>query len=31
MWRVLAILAVWWPSRLSGILDGPPLDTRLEH
>ena len=30
MWRVLAILAVWWPSRLSGILDGPPLDTRLE-
>lgn len=30
MWRVLAILAVWWPSRLSGLLDGPPLDTRLE-
>ena len=30
MWRVLAILALWWPSRLSGILDGPPLDTRLE-
>ncbi len=30
MWRVLAILAVWWPSRLSGILDGPPLDTRFE-
>ena len=30
MWRVLAILALWWPSRVSGILDGPPLDTRLE-
>lgn len=30
MWRVLAILALWWPARLSGILDGPPLDTRLE-
>ena len=30
MWRVLAILAVWWPSRVSGIFDGPPLDTRLE-
>ncbi|HEX6215799.1 MAG TPA: hypothetical protein VFZ38_13295, partial [Vicinamibacterales bacterium] len=30
MWRVLAILALWWPGRLSGIFDGPPLDTRLE-
>ena len=30
MWRVLAILAVLWPSRVSGILDGPPLDTPLE-
>src|SRR5687767_1853569 len=30
MWRVLAIAALLWPSRLSGIWDGPPLDTRLE-
>jgi hypothetical protein len=30
MWRVLAILALWWPSRLSGIFDGPPLDTIVE-
>src|SRR5688572_7013617 len=30
MWRVLAIVAVWWPSRVSGIFDGPPFDTRLE-
>lgn len=30
MWRVLAILAVLWPSRVSGILDGPPLDTPIE-
>ena len=30
MWRALAIVAAWWPSRVSGIFDGPPLDTRLE-
>jgi hypothetical protein len=30
MWRILAVLAVWWPSRLSGLLDGAPLDTPLE-
>ena len=30
MWRVLAVAALLWPSRLSGVLDGPPLDTRLE-
>ena len=30
MWRVLALAALLWPSRLSGIFDGPPLDTRLE-
>ena len=30
MWRVLAIAALWWPSRVSGILDGPPLDTTSE-
>ena len=30
MWRVLAIVAVLWPSRVSGILDGPPLDTPIE-
>jgi len=30
VWRVLAILAVLWPSRVSGILDGPPLDTPIE-
>jgi hypothetical protein len=27
MWRALAVIAVWWPSRLSGVLDGPPLDS----
>jgi hypothetical protein len=27
MWHVLAVIAAWWPSRLSGVLDGPPLDT----
>jgi hypothetical protein len=30
MWRVLAVIATWWPSRLSGIFDGPPLDTIAE-
>ena len=30
MWRVLAVMAVWWPSRLSGVFDGPPLDTPVE-
>jgi hypothetical protein len=30
MWRLLAIVAVLWPSRVSGLFDGPPLDTRLE-
>ncbi|MEP6782870.1 MAG: hypothetical protein ABI983_04315 [Acidobacteriota bacterium] len=23
---ILALVAVWWPSRLSGLLDGAPLD-----
>src|SRR5688572_26818994 len=30
MWRVLAIAALLWPSRLSGTLDGAPLDTFAE-
>jgi hypothetical protein len=30
MWRVLVLAAVLWPSRLSGVFDGPPLDTGLE-
>ena len=30
MWRVVAVIAVWWPSRVSGVFDGAPLDTRLE-
>src|SRR5688572_2759576 len=30
MWRVVAVIAVWWPSRVSGIFDGAPLDTRVE-
>ena len=30
MWRLLAIIAVIWPSRVSGILDGAPLDTPIE-
>jgi hypothetical protein len=28
--RVLVLIAVLWPSRVSGILDGPPLDTPIE-
>lgn len=27
IWRVIAIGALIWPSRLTGILDGAPLDT----
>ena len=30
IWRVIAIVALVWPSRLSGILDGAPLDTLPE-
>ncbi len=30
LWRVAAIVALLWPSRLSGILDGAPLDTLPE-
>ena len=30
MWFVLVLVAVLWPSRVSGPLDGPPLDTPLE-
>ena len=30
MWRVLVLVALLWPSRVSGILDGPPLDTPIE-
>ena len=30
IWRVIAIAAVVWPSRLSGPLDGAPLDTLPE-
>ncbi len=29
-WRVIAIVALVWPSRLSGTLDGAPLDTLVE-
>jgi hypothetical protein len=24
---LLALIAAWWPSRLSGIFDGAPLDS----
>ena len=27
MWRLLAIVALVWPGRVSGILDGAPLDS----
>ena len=27
MWRGIAVLALIWPSRLSGLFDGAPLDT----
>ena len=27
MWRVVTLVAVLWPSHLSGWLDGAPLDT----
>jgi hypothetical protein len=30
MWQIVAIVAVLWPSRVSGILDGAPLDTHIE-
>lgn len=30
IWRVIAIVALIWPSRLSGTLDGAPLDTLAE-
>lgn len=30
MWRALALVAVLWPSRVSGPLDGSPLDTTLD-
>lgn len=30
MWRVIAVAALIWPSRLSGMLDGAPLDTLPE-
>ena len=30
MWRVLAVVAVIWPSRLSGTFDGAPLDTLVD-
>ena len=30
MWRALTIVTVLWPSRVSGIFDGPPLDTPIE-
>ncbi len=30
MWRVVAVAAVWWPSRVSGAFDGAPLDTLPE-
>jgi hypothetical protein len=30
MWRVIALVAVLWPSRLIGVLDGAPLDTSSE-
>lgn len=30
LWRVVAIVALLWPSRLSGTLDGAPLDSLVE-
>lgn len=30
MWRVVTLVALLWPSRLSGVLDGAPLDTPAE-
>ena len=30
MWRVITLVALLWPSRLSGVLDGAPLDTPVE-
>jgi hypothetical protein len=30
LWALLAAVALWWPSRLSGPLDGAPLDTAAE-
>lgn len=30
MWRVVAVAALWWPSRVSGVFDGAPLDTPAE-
>jgi hypothetical protein len=30
MWRVVALVALLWPSHLSGLLDGAPLDRPAE-
>jgi hypothetical protein len=30
MWRVITLVAVLWPSHVSGLLDGAPLDRLLE-
>src|SRR3989338_4696871 len=30
LWGVLALLALWWPGRLIGPLDGIPLDGKSE-
>jgi hypothetical protein len=30
MWRVVALVALLWPSHLSGVLDGAPLDRPVE-
>src|SRR5262245_39131708 len=30
VWMVLAAIALWWPGRLSGLLDGAPLDSVVE-
>jgi hypothetical protein len=30
LWAALAVVAVLWPARLAGLLDGIPLDTPLE-
>ena len=30
MWRVITLVALLWPSHLSGVLDGAPLDTLVE-
>ena len=30
MWRIAVLVAVLWPSRVSGVFDGAPLDTPIE-